>query len=89
MYYNSPSQTRTFKIEDNGSFAEEDIKWIKSLSHVSSVTKQKKSIRVRTEFNDAVQEIVDSINQRYCNGLNPKLSPLFCITVPTPPKHKR
>ena len=78
MSCNNYSQTRTFKIVENSNFADDDLKWIGSLSHVSVVTLQKKSIRVRTELEDAIPEIVDSINKRYCNSSKPKLCPLFC-----------
>jgi len=89
MSYNNYSDTRTFKIVNNGNFADEDLKWIKALSNVSDVSQQKKTIRVRTEFEDAITEIVDSINKRYCNISEPKLSPLFCVFIKPPLKHKK
>ena len=88
MFYNNSFQTRTFKIEANSNFAADDIKWIESLSNVSVVTQQKKIIRVRTESMDAVPGIVNSINMRYCTCSSPKLSPLFCVFIQPPPKHK-
>jgi hypothetical protein len=77
MYYNNSYQTRTFKIVEKSNFSDDDLKWIGSLINVSVVTLQKKSIRVRTESEDAIKEIVDSVNKRYCNSSTPKLSPLF------------
>jgi len=62
--------------------------WIGSLLNVSVVTQQKKTIRVRTELEDAVPGIVDSINKRYCNSSKPKLCPLFCVYVHPPVKHR-
>jgi hypothetical protein len=88
MIYNNSFQVRTFKIEKDSDFADDDIKWIESLSNVSVVTVQNKIMRVRTESEDTVVGIVDSINTRYCTCSNPKLSPLFCILIPAPPKHK-
>ncbi len=89
MSFINPSQTRTFKIVEDGNFDNDDMKWIKSLSNVSVVSLQKNTIMVRTEFEDAVPEIVDSITKRYCNSSKPKLNPLFCTNVqPPPPKHK-
>jgi len=88
MFYNNSFQIRTFKVEANSNFSNDDIRWIESLSDVSVVTLQKKSLRVRTESEDAIVGIVDSINTRYCTCSNPKLSPLFCVFVPPPPKHK-
>src|SRR5271157_2853109 len=87
MYYNDSFQTRTFKIIDNSNFDKDDLKWIKSLPNVSVVSLQKKIMRVRTELDDAVPEIVDSITKRYCNSLKPKLSPLFCVYIQPPVKH--
>ena len=89
MYYNNTFQTRTFKIVKDSNFADDDMKWIGALSNVSVVTLQKNSIRVRTEIEDAVSEIVDSITKRYCNSLKPKLTPLFCVFVHPPVKHKK
>lgn len=86
MSYNSYSQTRTFKIVEDSNLTDDDLKWIGSLSNVSVVTLQKKSIRVRTEIEDAIPEIVDSINKRYCNSSRPKLCPLFCSYVRTSSK---
>jgi hypothetical protein len=77
MYYNNSYQTRTFKIVEKSNFSDDDVKWIGELGNVSVVTMQKKSIRVRTETEDAITEIIDSINKRYCNSAKPKLSPLF------------
>jgi hypothetical protein len=88
MYYNNTFQTRTFKIVENSNFADDDMKWIGALSNVSVVTLQKKSIKVRTELEDAVTGIVDSITKRYCNSSKPKLTPLFCVYVHPPVKHK-
>lgn len=88
MFYNNLFQVRTFKIEKNSNFADDDLKWIESLSNVSAVTLQNKIMRVRTESEEAVKGIVDSINARYCTCSSPKLSPLFCVIIPTPPKHK-
>lgn len=88
MYYNNTFQIRTFKIVENGNFADDDMKWIGALSNVSVVTLQKNSIRVRTELEDAVTGIVDSITKRYCNSSKPKLTPLFCVYVHPPVKHK-
>jgi hypothetical protein len=82
-------QTRTFKIVEKGNFAKTDFAWIGSLLNVSVVTRQKKTIRVRTEVEDAVPEIVDSITKRYCNSSKPKLSPLFCVYIQPPSKHKK
>jgi hypothetical protein len=81
MYYNHTSQTRTFKIVENSNFADDDIKWIGSLGNVSVVTLQKKSIRVRTESEDAIAGIINSINKKYCNSSKPKLCPLFCTQL--------
>jgi hypothetical protein len=89
MYYNNTFQTRTFKIVENSNFSDVDMKWIKSLSNVSGVTLQKKIMRVRTELEDAVPEIVDSINKRYCNSSKPKLCPLFCVYIQPPSKPKK
>ncbi len=88
MSFANPSQTRTFKIVPNGNFADDDMKWIGALSNVSVVTLQKNSVRVRTEFEDAVPGIVDSITKRYCNSSKPKLNPLFCVYVHPTPKRK-
>jgi hypothetical protein len=77
MYYNNSTQTRTFKIEEQNNFSEDDVKWIRSLLNVSVVTLQKKSIRVFTESEDSIAEIVNSIKKKYCNSLKAKLSPLF------------
>ena len=77
MYYNTPSQTRTFKIVENSGFSEVDLAWIRSLVNVSLVTLQKKSIRVLTNTEDAINKIVDSINKKYCNSAKAKLNPLF------------
>jgi hypothetical protein len=77
MYYNNTYQTRTFKIVEKSNFSDDDLKWIGSLGNVSVVTLQKKSIRVRTENEDAIKEIIDSVNKKYCNSSKPKLSPLF------------
>ena len=89
MYYNNTFQTRTFKIVDNSNFAAGDLKWIRSLLNVSAVSIQKKIIRVRTELEDAVPGIVDSITKRYCNSSKPKLNALFCVYIhpPVKPKH--
>jgi len=87
MSYNDSTQTRTFKIVKDGNFADDDMKWIGSLSHVSVVSLQNKTLRVRTEFEDAVSGIVDSITKRYCNSSKPKLNPLFCVYVHPTPKH--
>jgi trehalose-6-phosphate synthase len=62
---------------EKSNFSDDDVKWIGSLVDVSVVTLQKKSIRVRTETEDAIKEIIDSINKKYCNSSKPKLSPLF------------
>jgi hypothetical protein len=78
MYYNHSFQTRTFKIVENSNFADDDLKWIGALGNVSVVTLQKKSIRVRTESEDAIAGIINSINKKYCNSSKPKLCPLFC-----------
>ncbi len=88
MSFANPSQTRTFKIVNDGNFTDDDMKWIGALSNVSVVSLQKKIIRVRTELDDAVPEIVDSITKRYCNSSTPKLTPLFCVFVQPPVKHK-
>jgi hypothetical protein len=88
MYNNNSSQTRTFKIVKDSHFANDDLMWIRSLSNVSDVSLQEKTIRVRTELEDAIPKIVDSINRQYCNSLKPKLSPLFCVYVQPPTKHK-
>ncbi len=88
MSYNNYSNIKTFKIMKDGNFADADVKWIKSLPNVATVTLQKNTIRVGTEFDDEVSKIVDSIIKRYCEGLNPKLSPLFCVHVHPPVKHK-
>jgi hypothetical protein len=77
MYYNNSYQTRTFKIVEKSNFSDDDVKWIGALGYVSVVTMQKKSIRVRTETEDAIKGIIESINKRYCNSSKPKLSPLF------------
>jgi hypothetical protein len=77
MHYNALSQTRTFKIVENGNFSEADCAWIRSLVDVSLVTVQKKSIRVLTNTEDAINKIIDSINKKYCNSARAKLSPLF------------
>lgn len=77
MYYDAPSQTRTFKIVENGNFSEVDLAWIRSLVNVSLVTMQKKTIRVLTNTEDAINKIIDSINKKYCNSAKAKLSPLF------------
>jgi hypothetical protein len=87
MSYNDSTQTRTFKIVKDGNFADDDMKWIGALAHVSVVSLQNKTLRVRTEFEDAVSEIVDSITKRYCNSSKPKLNPLFCVYVHPTPKH--
>lgn len=89
MSYNDPSQTRTFKIVEKCDFADEDMKWIGALAHVSVVTMHKNFIRVRTEFEDAVPAIVDSINKRYCTSAKPKLNPLFCVYTQPPVKHHK
>ena len=89
MYYNNLFQTRTFKIIDSSNFTADDVKWIKSLPNVSVVSLQKKIMRVRTESEDAVPEIVDAITKRYCNSSKPKLSPLFCVYIQPPVKHKK
>jgi hypothetical protein len=89
MSYNNSSQTKTFKIVKGGNFADEDLKWIRSLPYVSAVTMQKNLIRVRTEFEDEVTGIVASINNRYCNGSSPKLNPLFCVNIQPPAKHNK
>lgn len=88
MSYNNYSTTKTFKIVKNGNFSDEDLKWIMSLSNVSKVTLQKETIRVSTEFEDSVSEIVNSVNKQYCDCLEPKLSPLFCVHVHPPVKHR-
>ncbi len=88
MSFSNPSQTRTFKIVEGGDFAVNDLKWIKSLPNVSVVSMQGNSIRVRTELEDAVPEIVESITKRYCNSIAPKLNPLFCVYVHPPVKRK-
>jgi hypothetical protein len=88
MSFANPSQTRTFKIVDNSNFAKDDLKWIRSLSNVSVVSLQEKTIRVRTELEDAIPGIVDSITKRYCNSSKPKLNALFCVYVHPPVKHK-
>ena len=77
MYYNNASQTRTFKIVEDGNFSEVDLAWIRALVNVSLVTLQKKSIRVLTNTDDAINNIVDAINKKYCNNAKAKLSPLF------------
>jgi hypothetical protein len=77
MHYNSSSQTRTYKIVENAGFSEADLEWIKSLLNVSMVTLQKKSIRVLTNTSDSINEIIDSINKKYCNSAKAKLAPLF------------
>jgi hypothetical protein len=88
MSFANPSQTRTFKIVEKSNFADDDMRWIKELSNVSLVTMEKKFIRVRTESEDSVQEIVDSITKRYCNSSKPKLCALFCVYIHPTPKHK-
>jgi hypothetical protein len=88
MSWINPSQTRTFKIVKDANFADDDMKWIGALSNVSVVTLEKNFIRVRTELEDAVPGIVDSITKRYCNSSNPKLNALFCVYVHPTPKHK-
>jgi hypothetical protein len=87
--YNNYSDTRTFKVLKNGNFADEDLKWIKSLSNVSVVSQQKSTIRVQSHLEDAILEIVASINSRYCDCSNPKLSPLFSVHIQPPLKHKK
>ena len=77
MYYNNTSQTRTFKIVEENEFSSDDVLWIESLENVSGVAHQKKFIRVLTEKQDAIKEIILAINRKYCNSLRPKLSPLF------------
>jgi hypothetical protein len=77
MYHNSSSQTRTYKLVENAGFSEVDLEWIKSLLNVSMVTLQKKSIRVLTNTEDAINEIIYSINIKYCNSAKAKLAPLF------------
>ena len=77
MYYNNSAQTRTFKILEEDKFSAEDVTWIRSIENVCSVAQQKKIIRVLTEKEDAIGEIINAINRKYCNCLKPKLSPLF------------
>jgi len=77
VYYNGISQTRTFKIVDRNGFSEDDLAWIRSLVHVSLVTVQAKTIRVMTQTEDAITEIITAINSRYCKSAHPQLSPLF------------
>jgi hypothetical protein len=77
MHYNSSSQTRTYKLVENAGFSEVDLEWIKSLLNVSMVTLQKKSIRVLTNTSDSINEIIYSINKKYCNSAKAKLAPLF------------
>jgi hypothetical protein len=77
MHYNSSSQTRTYKLVENAGFSEVDLEWIKSLLNVSMVTLQKKSIRVLTNTSDSINEIINSINKKYCNSAKAKLAPLF------------
>ena len=77
MHYHNTAQVRTFKIVENTNFGEDDLKWIKSLLNVSFVTLQKKSIRVFTETEDTIAEIITSINKKYCNSAKAKLNPLF------------
>lgn len=77
MYYDNPTQIRTFKIVDKDELSADDVEWIMSLLNVSLVTVQEKTIRVRTEIEDAIGEIVNSINKKYCKSSKPKLSPLF------------
>jgi trehalose-6-phosphate synthase len=79
MGYFDTAQARTFKIEDKNEFSDDDVKWIKSIVNVSVVTKQKKSIRVFTETEDAIPGIITSINKKYCNMSHPKLTPLFSV----------
>jgi hypothetical protein len=89
MSYNNYSDTRTFKVLEKGDFADEDLKWIKSLPNVSIVSQQKNTIRVQTNSEDTIPEIVASINTRYCDCSNPKLSPLFCVHIQPPAKHNK
>jgi len=77
LHYHNAAQIRTFKIVENNNFGEDDLIWIKSLLNVSFVTLQKKSIRVFTETEDTIAEIITSIKKKYCNSATPKLSPLF------------
>jgi hypothetical protein len=77
MNYHSASQTRTYKIVENSGFSDVDLDWIKSLLNVSLVTLQKKSIRVLTTTEDTINEIIYSINKKYCNSAKAKLAPLF------------
>jgi hypothetical protein len=77
MYYNQSTQTRTFKVVEKSNFSDDDLKWIGALLNVTLVTLQKKSIRVRTDTEDAIAGIIDAINKKYCNSSKPKLSPLF------------
>lgn len=77
MHYNSSSQTRTYKIVENAGFSEVDLEWISLLLNVSLVTLQKKSIRVLTITEDAINGVIDSINKKYCNSAKAKLHPLF------------
>jgi hypothetical protein len=83
MNFINSAQTRSFKIVEKNNFSEDDLKWIRSLINVSVVTLQKKSIRVFIETEDAIAEIANSIDKKYCNSSKPKLSPLFCIHQPT------
>jgi uncharacterized protein (UPF0179 family) len=77
MNYTGALQTRTFKLVEKNRLSDDDLQWIRSLGHVSVVTVQRKTIRVLTETDDAIAGIITSINTRYCNSSNPKLSPLF------------
>jgi hypothetical protein len=79
MGYFDSAQTRTFKVVDKDHFSDDDLKWIKSLTNVVGVTQQKKSIRVSSEKEDAIKEIITSINKKYCNSSKPKLMPLFAV----------
>jgi hypothetical protein len=79
MGYFDAAQTRTFKIVEKNNFSDEDVKWIKSIDNVSGLTKQKNTIRVFTETEDATKEIITSINKKYCNSSKPKLLPLFSV----------
>jgi predicted nucleotide-binding protein (sugar kinase/HSP70/actin superfamily) len=79
MGYFDAAQTRTFKIVEKNNFSEDDLKWIRSLINVSLVTLQKKSIRVFTETEDSIKEIINSITKKYCNSSKPKLTPLFSV----------
>jgi hypothetical protein len=72
----------------NSNFAEDDMQWIGALSNVSNVTMENKCVKVKTDNEDAVPAIVDSITKRYCNSATPKLNALFCVYVHPTPKHK-